>query len=235
MGVERMRKAVICDFAYHRAATNSSPRCSVPPLGQWDPRRALPPMSAAVVQLGFVRPMAERRDIDARREAYKHRSREELIVLIYSSVDDSAEQIAAKQVLAERDMLMVCPGCGSRIPSSLSSCPQCKRVFTSEFGRIRNFPGLVIEWIECPWCGKALKVCGQMDVGGDTPQQHRDRRCETLNRHRKACRHSDHYGERCARCGRTGINILARDTLKYHKGRVYGSECLPIVRSDDKT
>jgi hypothetical protein len=175
--------------------------------------------------------MAEQCDIDARRNAYNRHSRAELIRLIYSSVDDSVEQIAARQVLGERDMFMICPGCGSRIASSERVCPQCKRVFTSEFGRIRNFPGLVIEWIECPWCAKALKVYGEMDSGGDTPQQHRDRRDETLDRHRKACRHSDDYGERCARCG-TGINILARDTLKYHKGRVYGSECLPTVRSD---
>src|SRR6266496_1313585 len=177
------------------------------------------------------RPMAEQREIDARHHAYKHNSRAQLIRLIYSSVDDSADQIAAKQVLAERDMFMICPGCGSQISSSARSCPRCKRVFASEFGRIRNFPGLVIEWIECPWCGKALKVYGEIDVGGDTPQQHRDRRRETLNRHRKACRHSDEYGERCARCD-TGITVLAKDTLKYHKGRVYGSECLPIVRGD---
>ena len=41
--------------------------------------------------------MAEQREIDARHHAYKHNSRAQLIRLIYSSVDDSADQIAAKQ------------------------------------------------------------------------------------------------------------------------------------------
>lgn len=51
------------------------------------------------------RPMAEQREIDAPHHAYKHNSRAQLIRLIYSSVDDSADQIAAKQVLAERACL----------------------------------------------------------------------------------------------------------------------------------
>jgi hypothetical protein len=52
-----------------------------------------------------------------------------------------------------------------------------------------------------------------------------------LDHHRRACRYSDKYGERCARCG-TGITIVSEGRLRYHKGRVYGPECLPIVRRE---
>jgi len=175
--------------------------------------------------------MVTQREIDNCRVKYKRYSRDELISVVYSTLEDCAEHIAAKQTLQAWDKLMVCPGCGSKISSSSNSCAHCKRVFTSEFGRVPRFPGLVIEWIECPWCGKPLKVSGQMDVGGDTTRQHCERRRETLDRHRNSCPYSDKYGERCARCG-TGINIVSQDVLKYHKGRVYGSCCLPIVRSE---
>ena len=120
---------------------------------------------------------------------------------------------------------MICPCCGSRISAKANPCPNCKQVFTSEFGRIPNFPGLAINWIECPWCEAALKLDGTLDVGGDTPRQHRDRRRKTLAGHK--CPNPKRYGnDRCAMCW----NIITIPT--YHEGKAYGSDCIQVIRRE---
>jgi hypothetical protein len=124
---------------------------------------------------------------------------------------------------------MICPQCGSRISPSANPCPNCFQRFTSEFGRVPHFPGLAIDWIECPWCNEALKLCGTLDTGGDTERQHRERRRKTLTAHSLTCRKRIPYGEeRCARCDRI-VTVI-----RYFEGRLYGPCCLTVARNESQ-
>ena len=120
---------------------------------------------------------------------------------------------------------MLCFKCGSRIPSGSRKCPACDQVYASEYGRIPHVPGLVIIYIECPWCALTLELEGYLDIGGDTREQHLLRRRKTLEKHWITCplpeRRADDV---CAHCR------LPLKHPQYHEGRVYGPECLRDIR-----